>query len=82
MLAGDGYLQEHEIESVMRACITESGMEIPESDIQALTTVLYDEASNDTAASTTKGRDGINIDQLKRVFMRYPGLIENLNFRY
>ena len=43
-LPGDGRLQRREIESVMRACVLESGMELPESDVVALADALYDEA--------------------------------------
>ncbi len=43
---GDGRLQRREIECVMRACVQESGMELPESDVVALADALYVEAAN------------------------------------
>ena len=46
---GDGRLQRREIESVMRACVHESGMELPESDVAALADALYEEAQGATA---------------------------------
>ena len=79
LFSGDGQLQEEEIEAVMRACIHESGMELPESDIQALASALYEEAGG----GYTNGNIGgdITLDQLKEVFAKHPGLMQNLTFR-
>ena len=61
-------------------------MELPMSDITALANVILDEASNNSLQHQgdrprRQGNEQIDIDQLKKVFMKYPGLIENLNFR-
>lgn len=71
--AGDGVLQEEELEQIMRECLRENGMELAESDIQALSFALYEEAIGD-------GQDTgeLSIDQLKDVFSKHEGLLENL----
>lgn len=71
-------LQEKELESVMRACMEESGMELPESDIQDMATALMEEAVEDEGGEVP---DEIDIDQLKQVLMKHQGLLENLNLR-
>ena len=57
----------------MRECLRENGLELPESDIQALSFALYEEAIGD-------GEDTgeLSIDQLKEVFSKHEGLLENL----
>ncbi|QQP50862.1 NADPH oxidase_ EFhand calcium binding domain 5, partial [Caligus rogercresseyi] len=72
---GDGFLQLEEIESIIRASLIESGMKLPESDIQALAFGLYDEALGEDGEDTGE----INIDQLTTVFANHEGLLEGLN---
>ncbi|XP_040567795.1 NADPH oxidase 5 [Lepeophtheirus salmonis] len=72
---GDGALQLEEIESIIRASLTESGMKLPESDIQALAFALYDEALGEEGEDTGE----ITIDQLSTVFTKHEGLLEGLN---
>ncbi len=66
-------LQEEELGKVMAECLQESGVELPESEVEALAFALYEEAIGD-------GDDigEISIDQLKDVLAKHEGLLENL----
>ena len=66
-------LQEEELGKVMAECLSESGVELPESEVEALAFALYEEAIGD-------GDDlgEISIDQLKDVLSKHEGLLENL----
>ena len=55
---GDGRLQRGEMEAVMRACVHESGMELPESDVVALADALYEEAAGRTGSAGGEGGGG------------------------
>ena len=64
----------------MRACVMDSHMELPESDVIALALAVYEEALYGCTKEDIL--EGITFKQLKKVFAKYPGLIENLTFRY
>ena len=74
---GDGMLQLDELEDVMRACLKESGMQLPETDVQELAFALIENALEDNEEVT----DEIGIDQLKTVLLKHEGLLENLTMR-
>jgi len=61
----------------MRACIQESGMLLPETDVQDLAAALYEDALGKMIDS-----GGINVDQLRNTFAKHPGLIDNMSVRY
>jgi len=42
--AGDGRLSESELEQVMKECLDENGIELPESDLHALVGAIVEEA--------------------------------------
>ena len=76
-LSGDGMLQLSELEGIMRACLIESGMKLPESDVQELAFALFKAALDEDEEIT----DEINIDQLKKAFLQHEGMLENLSIR-
>ena len=57
----------------------ESGMSLPDSDVQALAWALIDEALD--ANEEDEYTDEINIDQLRNVLVKHEGLVENLTIR-
>ena len=77
LFQGDGMIQEDELEDVLRACLQESGMTLPDSDIQALAWALIDEALEEEDENSEE----INIDQLRNVLVKHEGLVENLTIR-
>jgi hypothetical protein len=72
-VTGDGMLQEEELERVMAECLRENGLRLPESDVQALSFALYEEALGDS-----EDTGEINIDQLKDALAKHEGILENL----
>ena len=58
----------------------ESGMSLPDSDVQALAWALIDEALDDNEHD--EYTDEINIDQLRNVLVKHEGLVENLTIRF
>ena len=59
--------------------LQESGMSLPDSDVQALAWALIDEALD--ANEDDEYTDEINIDQLRNVLVKHEGLVENLTIR-
>ena len=45
--AGDGLIQEKELQHVMRACMDENGMKFDEGEVDELTRALFQVRSND-----------------------------------
>ena len=56
---------------MFRSCIAENGMEFDESQINDLSTALYEDA-------VKPGKDGISVDDLSDQFRKHDGLLENL----
>ena len=52
-------------------------MHLPEGEIQAMAWALIDEFLGEDKDYT----DEINIEQLRKVFIKHEGLVENLSFR-
>ena len=74
---GDGMLSASELEDVMRACLKESGMHLPESDVKEMAFALIVDALEE--GEEVSGE--INIDQLKCVLEKHEGFLENLTIR-
>ena len=67
-------LQVEELQCIMEECLRENGLRLPASDIQNLSFALYEEALGDDGEDTGE----ISIDQLKEVFAKHDGLLENM----
>ena len=72
MFADDGLLSLDELEDVMRACLKESGMALPESDVKELAFALVQYAHDHDPADLDESFDeldhayeALNIDQFK-----------------
>ena len=87
-LSENGVLSLEELEDVMRACLKESGMQLPESQVKELAFVLVQEAKDNWDEDEDDFEDedddlggyfNINIDQFKRVMTSHEGLLDNLN---
>ena len=61
-----------------RASLQQSGLELPDGDVLSLTGALFDEAAGGEEGPC----DTIDIDQLKRVFAKHPGLLDSLGDRF
>ena len=80
-ISDDGLLSDAEIEHVMGECLRESGIDLPESDIQDLSQAIIDEGKGDPDGDDEELPDNvINIDQLKRAFGKHPELLDNFTF--
>ena len=64
-------IQIDELEDVLRACLEESGMTLPESQVQELAFALFDDALDEDEEYTGE----INIDQLSHVLCKHEGLV-------
>lgn len=72
--AGDGLIQDRELQHVMRACMEENGMQFSDIQIDHLTTALFEDA--DVAS-----RGAITYEALKNQLEKHGGLLENLSIR-
>jgi hypothetical protein len=69
---GDGLIQQHELQHVMRACMEENGMKFSEEQIDDLTMAMFEDAD-----SLKKG--AITYEALTKQLMKHDGLLENLS---
>ncbi|XP_076666481.1 NADPH oxidase isoform X2 [Andrena cerasifolii] len=69
---GDGLIQLHELEHVMRACMEENGMQFSDEQIEELTIALFEDADQDN-------RGAITVEALKNQLKKHEGLLENLS---
>ena len=80
---GDGFLQEPELQQVMKACMEENGMKFDERDLESLVQALYQDAIGSSCSSEGDNmcdrRKGITIDDLKTQMAKHEGLLENLS---
>lgn len=70
-VAGDGLIQEAELQHVMRACMDENGMSFDEESVEELTRALYQDAASSL-------QPGITYASLKSQISKHDGLLENL----
>jgi hypothetical protein len=80
LFAGDGLIQEKELQHVMRACMDENGMKFDEGEVDDLTRALFHDA---TVVTTTSSKStvagGITFDALKAQLTKHEGLLQNLS---
>ncbi|XP_076766799.1 NADPH oxidase [Xylocopa sonorina] len=69
---GDGLIQLHELEHVMRACMEENGIQFSEDQIAELTIALFEDADQ-------TNRGAITCEALKKQLQKHDGLLENLS---
>ena len=73
--AGDGLIQEAELQHVMQACMEENGMSFDEEAVEELTRALYQDA-------VSHQQPGITYSSLKSQISKHEGLLENLTIRF
>ena len=67
----DGVLQEDNFREVLKACMTENGMEFEEEEVDHLASVLFMDGCKD-------GADHMTLDDFKEQLQRQEGLVKNM----
>lgn len=73
--AGDGLIQQSELQKVMKACMEENGMKFSDEQIEDLTLAMFEDAD-------TQNTGAISYESLKAQLEKHDGLLENLSIRY
>jgi len=68
---GDGVLQEENFRDVLKACMTENGMDFEDEDVDHLANVLFMDGCKD-------GADHMTLDDFKEQLQRQEGLVKNM----
>ena len=68
---GDGVLQEENFREVLKACMTENGMEFDDEEVDHLASVLFTDGCKD-------GADHMTLDDFKEQLSRQEGLVKNM----
>lgn len=68
---GDGVLQEENFREVLKACMTENGMEFDEEEVDHLASVLF-------ADGCKNGADHMTLDDFREQLQRQEGLVKNM----
>ena len=71
---GNGTIDYDELKTVLRSCMEESSIQLPDEKLEELTETLFQSADKD-------GSGEISFDELVEELKRHPGVVENLSIR-
>lgn len=74
VLTGSGSIDPDELKTVLKSCLQESAISLPEEKLDALTLVLFESADEDSSGSIT-------FEELKAELENFPEVMENLTIR-
>ena len=69
----DGFIQEKELQQVMKACMDENGMNFDQSEVNELANAFFIDATAD------EDTEGITLDAFKGQLMKHDGLLQNIS---
>lgn len=71
---GSGSIDADELRTVLRSCMRESAISLPDEKLDQLTLALFESADKDCNGAIT-------FDELRDELQRFPGVMENLTIR-
>lgn len=74
MFAGSGSIDPDELRTVLKSCLRESAISLPEEKLDDLTLALFESADKDNSGSIT-------FEELKAELENFPEVMENLTIR-
>lgn len=74
MFAGSGSIDPDELRTVLKSCLRESAISLPEEKLDDLTLALFESADKDQSGSIT-------FEELKDELETFPEVMENLTIR-
>uniref|UniRef100_A0A3Q0SQP8 NADPH oxidase 5 n=1 Tax=Amphilophus citrinellus TaxID=61819 RepID=A0A3Q0SQP8_AMPCI len=74
LLAGSGSIDPDELKTVLKSCLRESAISLPEEKLDDLTLALFESADKDNSGSIT-------FEELKAELETFPEVMENLTIR-
>lgn len=74
VLAGSGSIDPDELRTVLKSCLRESAISLPEEKLDDLTLALFESADKDNSGSIT-------FEELKAELETFPEVMENLTIR-
>lgn len=74
MLAGSGSIDPDELRTVLKSCLRESAISLPEEKLDDLTLALFESADKDNSGAIT-------FEELKAELENFPEVMENLTIR-
>lgn len=73
-LAGSGSIDPDELRTVLKSCLRESAISLPEEKLDDLTLALFESADKDNSGAIT-------FEELKAELENFPEVMENLTIR-
>lgn len=74
MPAGSGSIDPDELRTVLKSCLRESAISLPEEKLDDLTLALFESADKDSSGAIT-------FEELKAELENFPEVMENLTIR-
>lgn len=74
VLAGSGSIDPDELRTVLKSCLRESAISLPEEKLDDLTLALFESADKDRSGAIT-------FEELKAELENFPEVMENLTIR-
>lgn len=74
LLTGSGSIDPDELKTVLKSCLRESAISLPEEKLDDLTLALFESADKDNSGSIT-------FEELKAELETFPEVMENLTIR-
>lgn len=74
MLVGSGSIDPDELRTVLKSCLRESAISLPEEKLDDLTLALFESADKDRSGAIT-------FEELKAELENFPEVMENLTIR-
>lgn len=74
LLIGSGSIDPDELRTVLKSCLSESAISLPEEKLDDLTLALFESADKDNSGSIT-------FEELKAELESFPEVMENLTIR-
>ena len=74
LLAGSGSIDPDELRTVLKSCLRESAISLPEEKLDDLTLALFESADKDNSGAIT-------FEELKAELENFPEVMENLTIR-
>lgn len=75
LMTGSGSIDPNELRTVLKWCLKESSISLPEEKLDDLTVALFESADSDKSGSIT-------FEELREELERFPEVMENLTIRY